>query len=91
LAQRMGRLLSEWTGRRWIISLAREGGDPSLREQAQATEARRRHDAGEHPLVQAVLAAFPGAVIEAVRDTNAEAPAADEPAGDETPLGEDDS
>ncbi|MBF0304458.1 MAG: DNA polymerase III subunit gamma/tau [Alphaproteobacteria bacterium] len=91
LAQRMGRLLSEWTGRRWIISLAREGGDPSLREQAQATEARRRHDAGEHPLVQAVLAAFPGAVIEAVRDTNAETPAADEPAGDETPLGEDDS
>ncbi|MBF0333126.1 MAG: DNA polymerase III subunit gamma/tau [Alphaproteobacteria bacterium] len=91
LAQRMGRLLSEWTGRRWIISLAREGGAPSLREQAQATEARRRHDAGEHPLVQAVLAAFPGAVIEAVRDTNAETPAADEPAGDETPLGEDDS
>ena len=68
LAQRVGRLLSEWTGRRWMVTASNQPGQPTLREQGVAAEQQRREDAAAHPLVQAVLAAFPGATIEAVRD-----------------------
>jgi DNA polymerase-3 subunit gamma/tau len=48
----------------------------------QAAEAEMRRRAAEHPLVKAVLDAFPGAVIDAVRDlkANAESESADEEA-----------
>ncbi len=68
LATRMSRLLGEWSGRPWLVSLSREAGEPTLREQALECEIKRKQDAASHPLVQAVLAAFPGATIEAVRD-----------------------
>ena len=68
LATRMSRLLGEWTGRPWLVSLSREAGAPTLREAALEREIKRKQDAASHPLVQAVLATFPGATIEAVRD-----------------------
>jgi DNA polymerase III subunit gamma/tau len=76
LATRLARLLGEWTGRPWLVSLSRDVGAPTLREQALERELRRKQDAASHPLVQAVLATFPGATIEAVRDlAEAEEPA----------------
>jgi DNA polymerase-3 subunit gamma/tau len=68
LAPRLSRLLAEWTGRPWLVSLSREAGLPTLREQGLERESQRKRDAAGHPLVQAILAAFPGATIEAVRD-----------------------
>jgi DNA polymerase-3 subunit gamma/tau len=68
LAPRMSRLLGEWTGRPWLVSLSHEAGAPTLREQLFEREAKRKQDAANHPLVQAILATFPGATIEAVRD-----------------------
>ncbi len=68
LATRMSRLLGEWTGRPWLVGLSRQAGAPTLREQSLEREIKRKQDAASHPLVQAVLAAFPGATIEAVRD-----------------------
>ncbi|MEW5704787.1 MAG: DNA polymerase III subunit gamma/tau [Pseudomonadota bacterium] len=67
LANRLGELLSEWTGARWIVGLAKEEGEPTLREQAEAAERARREAAEKHPLVRAVREAFPGATIEAMR------------------------
>jgi len=67
LAQLVGQRLADWTGRRWVISLASAGGAATLRQQTEATAARRLDAAAAHPLVQAVLDAFPGARIEAVR------------------------
>jgi len=68
LAQRLTQRLSDWTGRRWIVSVNSEvEGEPPLAEQRrQAREATLR-DARAHPLVQAVMQQFPGATVTAVR------------------------
>jgi len=68
LATRMSRLLGEWTGRPWLVSLSREPGQETLADQKLNAEVRRKQDAANHPLVQAVLLAFPGATVMAVRD-----------------------
>ncbi|MBX9634882.1 MAG: DNA polymerase III subunit gamma/tau, partial [Magnetospirillum sp.] len=69
LAQKLGRLLGEWTGRRWIVTVnTNDPAKPTLAEQEITAERKRREDAANHPLVQAVMAAFPGAVVEVVRD-----------------------
>jgi DNA polymerase-3 subunit gamma/tau len=64
----MGELLTQWTGRRWVVSVSREEGAETL-GQAAAREAERiMSEAAAHPLVRAALDTFPGAAIEAVRD-----------------------
>ena len=68
LANRLGELLRRWTGRRWVVSVAKEGGAPTLRQQAEAREAKLRQEVAADPAVRALLDAFPGATIEAVRD-----------------------
>jgi len=68
LPNRLGQLLTEWTGRRWIISISGEPGEATLREQDTARAAGLRSEAANHPLVRAVLETFPGAKIEAVRE-----------------------
>ncbi|MEO5374751.1 MAG: DNA polymerase III subunit gamma/tau [Alphaproteobacteria bacterium] len=72
LANQVSRLLGEWTGRRWIVSISNAPGEPTLAERRQASAARRRDDVAAHPLVRAVLAAFPGAVVGDVRDIELE-------------------
>jgi DNA polymerase-3 subunit gamma/tau len=79
LANRLGTLLTERTGRRWVIAISSEAGQPTLHDQAKAEDQRQRHEASAHPLVQAVMKNFPGASIEAVRQLKPEpapAPAA---------------
>jgi DNA polymerase-3 subunit gamma/tau len=80
LSNRLGQLLTQWTGARWIVSVSGEEGEPSLHERAEAREASLRNEAARHPLVRKVLETFPGARIEAVRALEA-APveAAEEP------------
>jgi len=79
LANRVGQLLSEWTGTRWLIAVSEAEGEPSLREQEEGRERSLRNEVANHPLVQAVLETFPGATIAAVRERSA----AVEPNGDE--------
>jgi DNA polymerase-3 subunit gamma/tau len=67
LANRVGNLLSEWTARRWVVSIANDGGAPTLYEQERAAEQQRQDWALAHPVVAAYLAAFPGATVEALR------------------------
>ena len=68
LTNKMGELLTKWTGRRWVVSVSREEGAQTL-SQAAAHEAERiLTEAAAHPLVKAALETFPGAAIEAVRD-----------------------
>ncbi len=85
LANRLGKLLGDWTGERWVVSVSQNEGEPTLREQAAARDETMRHEAAAHPLVRAVLDTFPGARIEAVRDIGREAPAPADPelAGDD--------
>ena len=67
LAAQLGARLLEWTGERWTISVASDGGAPSLRELAEHRERERLTGVRSDPLVRSALAAFPGAEIVAVR------------------------
>ena len=73
LAAQLGALLQESTQARWTIVLSNAEGAPTLADQGKLAEAERRDLAASHPLVQAILAAFPGASIQAVRDEGADA------------------
>jgi DNA polymerase-3 subunit gamma/tau len=73
LAARLAAVLADATGTRWTIALSTAAGEPTLAEQGEAADAARRSAAAEHPLVQAIFAAFPGARIEAVRDEGTDA------------------
>ena len=76
LANRIASCLLEWTGKRWLVSLSNAAGEATLKQQEAAIVAARKAEAAEHPLVQAVLKAFPGASIDEVRDLGVpEAPA----------------
>ncbi len=68
LSQRLAGVLAEATGTRWTIAVGREPGEPTLAEQADALDADRSRSAEAHPLVQAILAAFPGAELGPVSD-----------------------
>jgi DNA polymerase III subunit gamma/tau len=68
LPARVADLLQRWTGRRWMIAVAQqEGGEPTLAQQEADANQKRTNTAAKHPLVQALLAAFPGAQIESLR------------------------
>jgi DNA polymerase-3 subunit gamma/tau len=78
LAGELSKKLNAWTGRRWMVVISAEPGAPTLRAQAEARNAELKDGVRADPLVQAVLAKFPGAEIVAVREppgtaaTNAE-------------------
>lgn len=68
LPSRLIEKLKAWTGQRWMVSLSKLPGEPTLAEQEQAQDSQRRAHAQAHPLVQAVLTTFPGAALEDVRE-----------------------
>jgi DNA polymerase-3 subunit gamma/tau len=77
----LSKKLGDWTGRRWMVIVSAEPGAPTLRAQAQSRKAELKDGVRGDPLVQAVLARFPGAEIVDVR------PPAGEPATlDEMPF-----
>jgi DNA polymerase-3 subunit gamma/tau len=68
LGAQLKALLEERTGARWTVALSNAEGEPTLAEQSRMAETDRRAAAESHPIVQAILLAFPGAQIDAVRD-----------------------
>lgn len=88
LPNKLGTLLTLWTGERWVVSVSREMGEPTLKEQAEQRAQSLKSEAALDPLVRAVLDAFPGARIDSVRETVAAAPDA-VPDADELPEGDD--
>ena len=73
LASRLSALLQSETGQRWTIALSQQKGEPTLSEQGLAADTARRASAAGHPLVRAILDAFPGATIATVTDSRADA------------------
>lgn len=73
LAGDLSEKLGKWTGRRWIVVVSREQGEPPIGEVRRQREAAELEEVKAHPAVQALLDVFPGAEIKAVR------PIADEP------------
>jgi DNA polymerase-3 subunit gamma/tau len=77
-------LLDRWTGRTWTVFMDYNAdGAPTLAQQAHVAREAQKAAAATHPLVDAVLKAFPGATIEAVRGVAAAQPASDAPAADD--------
>jgi DNA polymerase-3 subunit gamma/tau len=66
-ANSLSAKLHEWTGKRWVVVLARQDGGQTVEEQRKGEEVSRKQDALAHPLVQVALKTFPGAEIVAVR------------------------
>ncbi|MFT8245570.1 DNA polymerase III subunit gamma/tau [Roseomonas sp. BN140053] len=74
LAAQLTVLLAETTEQRWTVVMSNAPGEPTLAEQGRAVAAESLELATSHPLVQAILAAFPGAKIEGgVRDNSLDA------------------
>jgi len=81
LAGRLSERLAHWTGKRWSVLIVQDEGAPTLSEQRRRIEDARHLDATRDPTVAALLAAFPGAQITAIRDLVDVAPALAEDAG----------
>lgn len=89
LANRVGALLTEWTGERWVVSVSTAAGGASLREQHDGRAAEIRAEAEANPVVRALLDTFPGAEITDIRERGAaDSDFADTDIDDPAPAGE---
>jgi DNA polymerase-3 subunit gamma/tau len=77
LATRLSSRLKDWTGRQWFVVANGQGGGETLIEQERKAAAGLRAEVEADPFVQAVMAAFPGAVL---GDIKTLAPAIEMPA-----------
>jgi DNA polymerase III subunit gamma/tau len=73
LASKLATLLTEATGTRWTIAFSTAEGAQTLADQGNAADAARRASAADHPLVRAIMQAFPGARIDSVHDASVDA------------------
>jgi DNA polymerase III subunit gamma/tau len=74
LVNDLARKFSQWTSRRWMVVVSAEEGEPTVRSQNDARQAALKTGVEADPLVQAVLARFPGAEIVDVREGAAGSP-----------------
>jgi DNA polymerase-3 subunit gamma/tau len=74
LASRLSARLQGWTGARWAVTVVGEGGGKTIAEANDAAKQKATQQAErDNPLVQAVMAAFPGAKITDTRKPAVEA------------------
>ncbi len=71
LAPRLAAFLTKATGRRWTVAISTEAGAPTLAERDRLRQDSLRARLAQTPLVRAILDAFPGATIAAVREAPA--------------------
>ena len=71
LASRLSQRLASWTGARWSVSVVNEGGAATIAEARDKDRVAAEDEAATIPMVQAVMAAFPGAKIVAIRTPEA--------------------
>jgi DNA polymerase III subunit gamma/tau len=73
LVNDLSRKLTQWTGRRWMVVVSAEPGEATVHAQGEARAVELKTGVRADPLVQAVLARFPGAEIVDVRQAGATA------------------
>jgi DNA polymerase-3 subunit gamma/tau len=71
LAGDIARYLSQWTGQRWLVSLAESGGEKTLAEQQRDADEKLRDTIAGEPLVAQILEIFPGAIIDEIKASQA--------------------
>lgn len=69
LATDIAAAILRWTGQRWVVSVSKEEGAPTLDATVKAATETRRENAAADPFVREVLTRFPGAEIVDVRET----------------------
>jgi DNA polymerase-3 subunit gamma/tau len=84
----LSKKLADWTGRRWMVVVSTAAGQPSVRSQTETRKAELKDNVRGDPLVQAVLARFPGAEIVDVRPPAGAAAINAEDLPEEPPLNE---
>ncbi len=67
LAGEMVEKLRLWTGKQWIVTVVSRQGGQTLIQQARTNAENLKKTMTQHPLVTAVLKAFPGARIDTIR------------------------
>ena len=67
LAQRLGRLLQNWTGFRWTITVVSDCSAETIQEQRNAEEEGLKNEAKLHPFVKTVFEKFPKASITEIK------------------------
>ena len=72
--------MSRWTGNRWAVTVVNDCDAPTIAERRDAAKLSQEAEAKAHPMVQAALAAFPGAKIAAIRTAEEAAAEAQEDA-----------
>ena len=82
LAADLSQKLKDWTGTRWVVSVSREGGAPTIAEAKRAAAQAKLDAVAQEPLVRAVLDRFPGAEIVGVHDRPRDAEITTEPPED---------
>lgn len=86
LAQKLAERLRGWTGgQRWAVTVTNDGGAPTIAERQAADQREREERALQLPIVQQVLAAFPGAKLKHVRHAPAVAEAVEAAEGAANP------
>ena len=68
LPGRVAALLSEWTGRRWIVAVSGDEGRPTLEQQDRADRQRLMDEAAQDPLVRAILDRFEGSELRGISE-----------------------
>jgi DNA polymerase-3 subunit gamma/tau len=74
LVNELSRKLAQWTSRQWMVVVSAEAAEPTVKSQNEARQAELKTGVRADPLVQAVLARFPGAEIVGVRKPDQPAP-----------------
>ncbi len=67
--QRLIGFLNKATGRSWFVTVSGEDGEPTLQAQRSEHNRQIKEEVAQHPLIKAVMATFPDAKIESVRET----------------------
>ncbi len=66
VASQLAEKLRQWTGERWLVSISKAEGAPTLRQQKETRRNELHMEVQDDPLVKATLEAFPGAKIKNV-------------------------
>ncbi len=63
VAGQLAEKLRQWTGERWLVSISKAEGAPTLRQQKETRRDELHLEVQDDPLVKAALEVFPGAKI----------------------------
>jgi len=67
LVGRLGQQLKSWTGKRWVVIVSGDEGEPTIAERRQARFQKDLNEIRDHPAIKAVEEHFPGAEIKDIR------------------------